>query len=61
MVRPMQDLDSSSSSSRAASPIKNASEDNDMKQDNFVSPLIPFIGNDPHQMVILSGNSDTIL
>ena len=55
MVRQMQDLDSSSSSSRAASPIKNASEEDDMKQDNFVSPLLPFIGNDPNQMVILSG------
>ena len=53
----MQDIDSSSSSSRAASPIKNASEENDMKQDNFASPLIPFIGNDPNQMVILSGKT----
>ena len=55
--KPMQEIVSSSSSSIATSPIKNDCEGNNMKQDNFVSPLIPFIGNDPSQMVILSGTA----
>ena len=56
--RPVQgQFDSSSSSSRTASPSSNNSEKDATKDEEMkpVSPLSKFLGNDPNEMVILSG------
>ena len=56
--RPVQgQFDSSSSSSRTASPSSNNSEKDASKDEEMkpVSPLSKFLGNDPNEMVILSG------